>query len=34
MGTGIQRAAAKPPAHPLLLLWTDTYSNLLQVFRG
>jgi len=31
----IQRAASKPPASTRVYpLWTDTYSNLLQVFKG
>jgi len=31
----IQRAATKPPTStPVFLLWTDTYSNLLQIFKG
>jgi hypothetical protein len=30
----IQGAAAEPPASAPTLLWTDTYSNLLQVFKG
>ena len=31
----IQRAASKPPATKRVhLLWTDTFSNLLQVFKG
>ncbi|HKA88241.1 MAG TPA: hypothetical protein VKE22_11260, partial [Haliangiales bacterium] len=31
----IQRAASAPPAAgPVYPLWTDTYSNLLHIFRG
>jgi hypothetical protein len=31
----IQRAASKPPVSPrVYLLWTDTFSNLLTVFKG